>query len=224
MSKKPATMTRVTQRKDRREERRREEERLRTAKRRRTVWISSIIGVVVIVIAAIIISNIINSKNAATTTTTANSSAVLASDNPSYPVVDDIACQSMEQLAYHIHAHLSIYINGQLSPLPANLGIAPDGSCYYWLHTHDSSGVIHIESPTTKTYGLGTFFEEWQDYFSSLGYPSQLNTTDGWTVYVDGKPYKGDFHNIQLAPHMLITMAYNSPGVKPDTTYSWGSL
>jgi hypothetical protein len=64
----------------------------------------------------------------------------------------------------------------------------------------------------------------WQDYFSSLGYPSQLNAPNGWTIYVDGKPYTGDFHAIQLQRHALITMAYNSPGVAPDTTYSWGSL
>ena len=144
--------------------------------------------------------------------------------NPSYPPVDGIYCDALEQTVYHIHVHLSIYINGKLSPLPQNTGIASDGSCYYWLHTHDTTGVIHIESPTQKDYSLGNFFDEWSTNFSSLGYPSQLALTAGWQIWVDGKPYTGDFHNIPLTAHKLITMAYNSPGVKPDTTYAWNGL
>lgn len=215
--------TRQEERRERREERRREEERRRQLKKRLTIWIGVIVGVVVVVITAIILHNL--STNALATHSASNpNNAPIASDNPAYPVVDNIACQTSERLDYHIHAHLSVYINGQPVSLPANVGIATDGSCIYWLHTHNSSGVIHIESPTTTTYSLGTFFKMWEDRFSQLGYPAQLNTTAGWTIYVDGKPYTGDFHNIQLLRHRLITMAYSSPGVTPDTTYSWGDL
>jgi hypothetical protein len=230
MSKTPQK-TRKARRRESQEERRRQEEQRRVAKKRRTLWISVIVGVVIVVVTAIVITNIVKNNNVLANTTTTNSRKAtvtpvsnITSDNPSLPVVDDIACQTNEQLAYHIHAHLSIYVDGAPVSLPANVGIAPDGSCYYWLHTHDTSGVIHIESPNANTYSLGTFFKMWEDYFSSLGYPSQLNTTDGWTIYVDGKPYTGDFHNIQLVAHELITMAYNSPDITPDTTYSWGTL
>ena len=144
--------------------------------------------------------------------------------NPVYPAVDGISCDAGEQLAYHIHAHVSIYINGKLTTIPQNVGIDPGGSCIYWLHTHDTSGVIHIESPTQKDYILGNFLDEWSQRFSSLGYPSELDLTSGWQVWIDGKPYTGDFHNIPLTAHKLITLAYNSPNVKPDTTYSWGNL
>lgn len=150
--------------------------------------------------------------------------AVSAPVNPAYPAVDGISCDAGEQLAYHIHAHVSIYIDGTRTSVPQDVGIAPDGSCYYWLHTHDTSGVIHIESPTQKDYLLGNFFDEWSQRFSSLGYPSELDLTSGWQVWVDGKPYSGDFHNIPLTAHKLITLAYNSPGVKPDTTYAWNGL
>ena len=146
------------------------------------------------------------------------------SDNPVYPAVDGIACQTNEQLAYHIHAHVSIYINGKLVSIPQGVGIATDGSCLYWLHTHDTTGVIHIESPTQKNYTLGNFFDEWSQRFSSLSYPSELDLTSGWQIWVNGKPYSGDFRNIQLTAHELITLAYNSPNAKPDKTYSWGNL
>ncbi len=214
--------TRRAQRLDRREERRRVEERRRTAKKRLTIWISAIVGIVVVIIAAIILYNV--NPNILTTSAKQNANTAITSDNPAYPVVDNIACQTNEQLAYHVHAHLSIYVDGKAVPLPKNIGIASDSSCIYWMHTHDNSGVIHIESPTTTKYSLRTFFKLWEDHFSSLGYPSQLDTTNDWQVYIDGKPYKGDFHNIELAAHQLITLAYNSPDVVPDTTYSWGSL
>src|SRR5918911_4626688 len=74
--------------------------------------------------------------------------------------IDGISCQS-EMLNYHIHAHLTLYKDGKPVPLPANVGIpysqAIGGQhyCLYWLHTHDASGVIHIESPTPRLYTLG---------------------------------------------------------------------
>jgi hypothetical protein len=144
--------------------------------------------------------------------------------NSSYPPVDGIYCDQLEQTAVHYHAHITIYINGKVSALPQGVGIAPDSSCYYWLHTHDTTGVIHIESPAGHTNTLGNFLDIWSTHFSTLGYPSQLDLTSGWQVWVDGKPYNGDFHNITLKAHQLITIAYNSPGVKPDTTYNWNGL
>lgn len=146
------------------------------------------------------------------------------STNPAYAPINGISCDANEQLSYHIHAHLTMYINGQKAQLPQSIGIASDGSCIYWLHTHDTSGVIHIESPTRKVYTLGTFLQEWSQRFPQLTYPTQLDQTSGWQVYVNGKPYSGDFHNIPLDSHTLITLAYNSPGITPDTIYNWGGL
>jgi hypothetical protein len=215
--------TRRAQRQDRREERRREEERRRAAKKRLTIWISTIVGLVVVIIAVIILYKI--NPNILPTSAKQDTNTAITSDNPAYPRVDNIACQTNERLDYHIHALLSIYVDGNAVPLPKNIGVASDGSCIYWLHTHDNSGVIHVESPTTTKYSLGTFFKLWEDHFSSLGYPSKLDTTSGWQVYIDGKPYDGDFHNIQLEAHRRITLAYNSPNSPHDNpAFNWGSL
>ena len=187
---------------------------LQLAKRSRNITLFSVLGVVIIGLALIggIIYYNQSHPQAATPV------------NAAYPAVDGISCDAGEQLAYHIHAHLSIYINGTLSPVPQQVGIASDGSCFYWLHTHDTTGVIHIESPTQKNYTLGNFFDEWSQRFSTLGYPSELDFTSGWQIWVNGKVYKGDFRSIQMTTHTLITMAYNSPNVKPDTTYAWNGL
>lgn len=146
-----------------------------------------------------------------------------------YGPIDNIYCDSGEQLAYHIHAHLEIYIDGKAYPLPQGIGIpvnqqSGQATCFYWLHTHDTTGVIHMESPVNQTYTLGQFLDEWNQGFQSLGYPSQLLLTSGWTIWVNGQPYHGKFSNIPLNAHTLITLAFNSPNVKPLTTYNWGGL
>ncbi len=211
-----AKQTKQERRRDRREEqRRREEERLRAAKRNRIVIGVSILAVVLAIGVSVYFFTMGNNNSTA---------ATLQSDNPSYPVVNNIACQANEQVAYHVHAHLSLYINGQQVQIPQGVGIASDQSCYYWLHTHDTTGVIHIEAPSQQVFTLGTFFKEWNNEFPQLQYPVQLSDTSGWKVYVNGKPYNGDFHNIDLTAHELITMTYQSPKAPIDTVYNWGDL
>ena len=95
-------------------------------------------------------------------------------------VVHGIRCGPTEQLVYHIHAHLAVYVNGQSRALPGGIGIpgsvvqrsaegpvAAGGVCIYWLHTHAPDGVIHVESPTRRVYTLGDFFDEWRQPLSA---------------------------------------------------------
>jgi hypothetical protein len=79
------------------------------------------------------------------------------------------------------------YVNGKQVSVPAGIGIASDNTCFYWLHTHTSDGVIHIEAPSGRSFTLGNFLDIWGDRFTQLGYPSQLDQSAGWQVYVDGK-------------------------------------
>ena len=210
-------LTRRPTKQDRRQERReelarREAERKRAA-RNRLITVFSILGAVVLLAGVITAyAFYVNGQGQTETITNAN-----------YPPVDGIYCDQQEQDAFHIHAHLSMYIDAQPVQIPQNMGIASDNSCLYWLHTHDTSGVIHIEAPANHSFTLGNFFDEWANQFSSLNYPSQLDLS-GWTAYIDGKLYTGDFHKIPLGAHTLITLAYNTPNPKVDTTYNWNGL
>ncbi|MDT7615231.1 MAG: hypothetical protein QOF00_2678 [Pseudonocardiales bacterium] len=131
--------------------------------------------------------------------------------------VDGIASGTTEQLSYHIHTHLQIYLNGQPRAVPYGIGVvAPlqleqtaagpfvvGGTAFYWLHTHDSSGVIHIESPTRRVYRLGEFFDLWGQ---PLG-PEQVGPAHGpVTALVNGSPVRGDPRDIPLAAHDLIQL------------------
>lgn len=148
--------------------------------------------------------------------------------NSAYPPIDRVYCDQLEQTTQHIHVHVSIYIDGTHTPVPANVGVPLDtiGNpiCFYWLHTHDASGVIHIESPGKETFTFGQFRDEWHQKFQHLDFPSQLLLNNGWVIWINGQKYAGTLEHIPLAAHNLITLAYNSPHVIPDTHYFWDGL
>jgi hypothetical protein len=144
--------------------------------------------------------------------------------------VDGIKCGSTEQLAYHIHAHLLVYVNGQPRALPGGIGIpgsqvqqssqgpvAVGGQCIYWLHTHAPDGVIHIESPTKRIYTLGNFFDEWHQPLSA----THVGTASGKvTAFVNGKAWTKDLRSIPLDPHAVIQLSVGTP-VVAFKTFSW---
>ena len=171
-------------------------------------------------------------SSASSTTTTVASGSLLApagaTDQTS--AVDGISCNSTEQLVFHIHAHLAIYVNGAMKLLPPGVGIGPplqfqqtsagpfvaSGSCFSWLHTHDSSGVIHIESPVQRVYTLGDFFDIWGQPLSA----TQVGPAQGAvTATVNGSPFTGDPRSIPLNAHNVIQLDVGStlPAPQPYT-------
>src|SRR5260370_3861182 len=161
---KQSTRQRTRQERRREELQRREAERRRSARMKR-VTIVGIIAAVVLAVAGIVYLVITQSQTPA---------------NPAYPAIDSIACDQLEQSAFHIHAHVSLYINGQSVSIPGNVGIAGDPSapsCFYWLHTHSTDGVIHIEAPNGVSPTLKNFFYIWRTKFAQPPYPLQFYFT-----------------------------------------------
>jgi hypothetical protein len=134
---------------------------------------------------------------------------------------------------YHIHAHLTLLVDGQNIAIPAGIGITPprveqqgfvvNGTCFYWLHTHDTTGVIHVESPTSQLYTLGQFFDIWGMPLT----PTQVATVPVTSdkplhVFVDGQPYDQSPNDIQLTAHKLITLEIGAPVSPPGFTFPPG--
>src|SRR5207248_7371258 len=63
------------------------------------------------------------------------------------------------RLAMHIHALVHIFVDGQAVTIPANVGNF--GTSAYPLHTHDDTGLIHMESPIVRSFALQDFFAIW---------------------------------------------------------------
>jgi hypothetical protein len=117
---------------------------------------------------------------------------------------------SREGRAFHIHAHLDVFVAGRPVIVPAGIGIDPAGRFISPIHTHDATGVIHVESPVVRKFTLGQFFGVWGvrlgggclgEYCSGSG--SSLR------VYADGNPV-GDPSRLVLAAHQEIVVAFGT--------------
>jgi len=133
--------------------------------------------------------------------------------------IDGVHCDALEGTAYHIHAHLEIFGAGRQVTIPAGVGIPSD--CYYWLHTHDDSGIIHVEAPNSVKPTLGDFFDIWGRPLSRRRV-ADLSVTPGHAmhIYVDLKPYAGSPRSIVLRDHMNITIEITPP-FKPPSKYDF---
>jgi hypothetical protein len=129
----------------------------------------------------------------------------------------------MEGTARHCHAHLDILIDDRPVSVPAGLGIATSGQEMAELHTHDTTGVLHVEAPTTgKRYVLGQLFTEWGLHLDATDLGG-LKTGGGRTLtaYVDGRRQSGDPANIELAPHREIALVYGPASARPKVPSSY---
>lgn len=143
------------------------------------------------------------------------------------PTVNGIPCQTNEQLAVHYHAHLSIIVGGNETTLPAGVGIDQTTQCLYWLHTHATDGVIHIEAPKTsaaRKFTLGDVFDIWGKPLNSTQVgAAKLTKEQKLVMYVDGKPYTGNPRSIVLAAHTQVVVEITPPAVTPPPTFTFPS-
>ncbi len=140
--------------------------------------------------------------------------------------VDGISCQAGEQTVFHIHAHLTIFVNGAARQIPAAIGIPgaqaqstpngpfiASGTCFYWLHTHAADGIIHIESPIHRTYTLGNFFDEWGQPLGT----DRVGPASGHVVALyNGQVYQGNPRDIPLNAHAQIQLEVGTPLIAPE--------
>jgi hypothetical protein len=141
--------------------------------------------------------------------------------------VDGIQCNAGEKLVYHVHTHLTIFVNGSQRQIPYGIGIVPprevertasgpfvvSGNCFYWLHTHAADGIIHIESPSPRTYTLGDFFDIWHQPLS----PNQVGPAKGKvTAFFNGKVYKDNPRDIPLGSHFQVQLDVGTPLIAPE--------
>jgi hypothetical protein len=141
--------------------------------------------------------------------------------------IDGITCQASEQVLFHIHAHLTIFVRGIARQVPAGIGIAPPyqvastprgafvagATCFTWLHTHAADGIIHTESPVQRTYTLGEFFDIWGQRLNR----NEVGPAHGRvTALFNGQVFTGSPRKIPLLAHAQIQLEVGRPLVVPQ--------
>jgi len=99
---------------------------------------------------------------------------------------------------YHSHPNLTITINGANFPFPPAPGTVDNG-CLQPIHTHDATGVLHIETDQNRDYSLGDWFLLWGHWannpttaiFNStqiFDHKAPVGGTHSLTMTVNGSP------------------------------------
>lgn len=138
--------------------------------------------------------------------------------------VQGLPCVFPVPNAYHVHTHVSIFLDGVQLALPGNVGIHPQQPqrCFYLIHTHDKSGKVHVESDAPGTFTLGQLFAIWgqplqTDNVAGLtGKPIKIYSTDNATV----SEVTADWAAIELTTHKLITIQVGTP-ITEVPNYNW---
>lgn len=123
---------------------------------------------------------------------------------------------SMEGAAMHIHQNVSIFIDGERVSVPQNIGIA---GFFSPIHTHDATGIVHVEAPFVADFSLGHFFDVWGVRFTNecIGTYCE-NESKQLRVYVNGEEYTGDFRTLTLKSHDVYAIVYGAlPGNIPSS-------
>jgi hypothetical protein len=133
--------------------------------------------------------------------------------------VDGVGCAHDE--SYHVHALVSIYHDGKRLALPDSVGRG--SGCSYEMHTHDGSGVVHIETDAPKTFTLGQFFALWGQPVSATAVAGLSGTP---TYYViDGEKVARVATNpaeLALSPHReIVIVTGTAPAEVPR--YDWNT-
>jgi hypothetical protein len=203
------------------EERRRE--------RRRWLITFGATGAVVVALGAgaawAIVSNNNKAKHPAANKGTGNPPWPLPADPIAGAKAAGLNIAPAEGTALHIHTHLDVIVNGKKVSVPANLGISQAGNQLAELHTHDDTGVLHIESPSkTKKFTLGEVFSEWNVRLTATQIGGlKADPTHTLTAYVDGKAQPGDPATIQLTAHREVALVYGAKNAKANvpSTYKF---
>ncbi len=107
--------------------------------------------------------------------------------------------------------------------LPTRTGIKP--SCLYWVHTHDRSGIVHIEAPAEHAHDvfhLADLFGVWRRPLdSSQVGDHKLASDEKLKVYLDGSAWDGAPGDVPMAEHRTIDIVVSRGAAFTYQAFAW---
>ena len=110
---------------------------------------------------------------------------------------------------------IRIFVDGRLVPVPAQIGIDARRGLVAPLHTHDASGIVHVEATRPYPFTSGEFFAVWGVRFTDSrigGYTDR--GASRVRVYVNGRRAAHPVSHV-LRAHDRIIVSYGAPGSSP---------
>jgi hypothetical protein len=120
-------------------------------------------------------------------------------------------------LVLHFHTHLDIFVDGKKVTVPAFIGINNGAGYLTELHTHNDTGVIHIEAQKSRDFNLGQFFAEWAVYLDS----HSVGGYSGLKWYLNGKQQTGNPQTLIFKPHQEIAFVVGKAPAKIPSSYNF---
>jgi hypothetical protein len=149
----------------------------------------------------------------------------LPADARPYIAAAGLEALGQEQLAVHYHAHLDVFAKGKRVEVPPGIGfVVQNGraTALSELHTHDTSGIVHVESAQDEPYTLGQVFTEWGVALDAKHVGGlEADGTNVLRAYVNGRRFQGDPATIVLKPHQEIAVWYGPAREKPKVPKSF---
>lgn len=124
---------------------------------------------------------------------------------------------AMEGDVLHTHQHLDIFIEGQKTTVPANIGVSQIAGGMTELHTHSADGILHVEAPKNQRYTLGQFMTAWGVKFTSDQIGGYKNDGEKrLRVYSNGQLVEGDPREVALEQKQKLVITYGTEAQLPN--------
>ena len=147
-----------------------------------------------------------------------------------------------ESFEYHIHPHLDVFLNGKSVTVPAGIGIditdpgvkkGPlrgggtgyggislcERPCISPIHTHDLTGIVHVEAPKKQDFTLGQLFTEWGVRLDSSCVGGYCDPGARWAVFVGGERHDGNPAEIVFEDKQEIAIVIGTPPAQIPAEY-----
>ena len=133
-----------------------------------------------------------------------------------------------EGTTMHEHANVQIFVHGQNERIPTDIGIDPAAGTIQSIHTHDDTGLVHLESSESREFTLGEFFGVWGVRFTPSCLGAYCNDGDNrLQVFVDGDEVTDNLQDVQLDDQTVIVVTYGTAAELPDpipSTFDFSSI
>jgi hypothetical protein len=122
-----------------------------------------------------------------------------------------------EGTTMHEHANVQVFVHGEKESIPTDIGIDPAAQTIQSIHTHDDTGLVHLESSESREFSLGDFFGVWGVRFTPSCLGGYCNDGDNrLQVFVDGEEVTDNLQDVQLDDQSVIVVTYGTSGELPD--------